>query len=365
MTVKNKTRKAPKRRPSYHGQPGLWHRDKKHYYVIWTENGKTRTKSLRTTDFLEAGDRLREFRKQREAGNLTVMKVPTVHEAVDQWLALKQTQVVARTMGDYRYFGNKIRSYFPASMLVTAMTGPHIEDYLLHLIKSGLVPYSVKTQLSALRTVLKRLVRLRLITFNPADGVDFKAKSGRRELWPEPLYKEYLADLLAERDAAKDPRAKLVYQDLHDRAIVLWWSGMRTIEVSRLLWSDIDLEADGGPQWTIRSSPKKGGVTTLPISPILTPLLIDRKERGLEGPFGGRHAVMKLGWAKFKLKYSKYGKYDHHCMRHSFVTRIAARDGREIAAILARHSSIEMSQRYDHRSIAGLREVLTKDSVAS
>ena len=359
--MKNKNKKSPRRRHSYHGKPDLWRRDG-HFYAIWTEDGKTKTKSLKTTDIIEAEERLKEFRTQIHLGETPSIKPPTVHEAVDQWLEWKKLQVSAGTISDYRYFGNKMKGYFGATMSVTEMTGQKIEAYLLHLKNQGLAGYSVKTQLGALHAVFSRLVRQRVIPYNPADGVDFQAQAGRREPWPEPLYREYLVDLLAERDTASRYLSKNIFQDLHDRAIVIWWSGLRTIEVDRLLWEDIEFNSDNGPQWTIRSPEKKGGVTTLPIAPILVTLLMERKKRGLEGPFRGRYSAMRRGWAKFKQKHPKYAAYDHHCMRHSFVTRMVKLHGREMASSLARHASIEMNQHYDHRGIAEMGKALRKES---
>jgi uncharacterized protein YaeQ len=123
MTVKNKTRKTPKRRRSYHGQPDLWVHNNKRYYAIWTENGKTKTKSLRTTDNALAKERLREFSKQREAGNLTAIKVPTVHEAVAQWQEWRQAQVADRTLAVLSHMRSAVALLAGQALVVAERAG--------------------------------------------------------------------------------------------------------------------------------------------------------------------------------------------------------------------------------------------------
>jgi integrase len=356
-----KKKKTPNRRKSYHGEPALWPRNGR-YYVLWTENGKTKTKSLKTADFLEAEERLREFREQLKFKDHSSLEPPTLHQAIDQWLRLKKTQVASKTMADYRYYAKKMKAFFANSIVVTSITGQEVEAYQLHLLKKGLQPYSVKKHLVALCAVFKRLVKHRIISFNPVESVDMQAEPGRRNAWPEDLYKKYLSTLMEEKNDSKDYRNKQIFQDLHDRAKVIWWSGLRTIEIDRLLWEDIDFSNPDEPQWTIRSPKKKGGTSTLPISPVLIPILKNRIDNGREGPFSGRYSAMKRGWAKFKSKFPEFADYDHHCLRHSFVTRTVSAHGREMASSLARHSSIEMNQHYDHRGISEMRSALKDDA---
>jgi integrase len=360
MSKKIKKKKAPRRRRAYHGQAALYCRNG-HWWALWTENGKSRSKTLKTTDILVAEKRIAQFRIDQKAGKSSSLKPPTVHEAIDQWLKWSASQVSSGTLADYRYYANKMKKHLKTSMPVTDVTAQDIEAYVLNLKKEGLAPYTVKTHLNKVHTVFSRLVKQRVIPFNPTDDVNCHAPLVRRKPWPDALYDQYLIDLLAERDATNNGQSKLIYQDLHDRAIIIWWSGLRTIEVDRLLWADIDFDAEHGPQWIIDSPEKKGGCKTLPIHPVIQPLLKERKKRGLEGPSRGRHTAMKRGWRTFNLKYPKYAQYDHHCMRHSFVTRMSKLYGRETACLLARHSTVEMNQHYDHRGIDDMRLAFTQE----
>ena len=48
-------------------------------------------------------------------------------------------------------------------------------------------------------------------------------------------------------------------------------------------------------------------------------------------------------------------------LRHSFVSRISRTKGLAMARHLARHNTIEVSQRYDHRNMAELRAAMGDD----
>ena len=73
MSKKIKKKKAPRRRRAYHGQAALYCRNG-HWWALWTENGKSRTKTLKTTDILVAEKRIAQFRIDQKAGKSSSLK---------------------------------------------------------------------------------------------------------------------------------------------------------------------------------------------------------------------------------------------------------------------------------------------------
>ena len=360
MAHARKPKAAARRRRKNNGQIQLWQRDNDIFYALWTEDGKTKTKSFRTTDSLEAENALRAFRATYQKGGPSLECSLTFHQAADDYLADRKLEVSPRCMADYSSFIRCFNAHFNENDLVRDISTMKCEQLRLKLLKK-VKPFTVKKRLTVLRAIFKRLVRLQLLERNPMDGIVQEGAAGVREEMPEEAFKEYLALLLLKIQGAKTAIEQSRFQDLHDRAMVLWWSGLRTIEVERLRWADIDLEHSEGPQWTIRSPKKKGDTTTLPISPVLTPILRARLGNGRPGPFSGRIQTLNRAWRRFTQENPKFQQWDQHCIRHSFVSRISRTKGLAMARHLARHNTIEVSQRYDHRNMAELRAAMVDD----
>ncbi len=360
MANARKRNGATHRRRKYDGEIKIWQRNNDKYYALWTEDGKTRTKSLRTTDFLEAENALRAFRATYERGVEAKQSSLTFHQAADDYLADRKLEVTPGCVRDYSSFIRCFKAHIPRNRLVGDVTTLECEKLRLKLLKK-VTRYTVKKRLVVLQAIFKRLVRLQLLDRNPMEGVVQPGRAGVREEMPEEAFKEYLALVRGKIQAAKTAVERSRFQDLHDRALVLWWSGLRTIEVERLTWADIELEHAEGPRWTIRSPKKKGGTTTLPISPVLIPILKARLGNGRQGPFTGRIKTMSRAWARIKDENPKFKQWSQHCIRHSFVSRISRTQGVAMARYLARHNTIEVSQRYDHRSLNEMRKALEDD----
>lgn len=355
-----KRKSAARRRRKYDGQIKLSQRNNDIYYACWTEDGKTKTKSLRTRDQLEAEGALRTFRATYQKGGPGQQSNVTFHQAADDYLADRKLEVSQRCMDDYSSFIRCFKAHFNDSDLVRKVTTMDCERLRLKLLKK-VVPYTVKKRLTVLRAIFKRLVRLRLLDVNPMDGIVQEGTAGVRSEMPEEAFQEYLTLLLPKILGAKNAIEKSRFRDLHDRALVLWWSGLRTIEVERVRWADIELEHPEGPRWTIKSPKKKGGTTTLPISPVLVPILQARLGNGRPGPFTGRIKTLNRAWKRITEEHPQFQEWDQHCIRHSFVSRISRTKGLAMARYLARHNTIEVSQRYDHRNLAEMRKALEDD----
>jgi integrase len=355
-------KRSPHRRRRYNGQMELYLRNDI-YYAIWTENDKTKTKSLRTDDWLLADKALQSFRASYQIGGSSpnAAQKLTFHQAADDYLDDMSKQVSARTMQDYVSFVKRFKKHFSKKALVESVT-PLQCDSLRRTMLNEVSPYTVKKKLTALRAIFKRLVRLQILSKNPMDGVVQKGKAGTRAEMPEPIYLEILDKLQREIASEANPLDRSLLQDLRDRTEILWWSGLRTIEVERLKWSDIDLSASGGAVWTIRSPEKKGGITVLPISPVVCKILARRQGNGGASPFLENIRTLNRTWNSFRKRYPHFKDWDQHCIRHSFVSRISRTKGVAMARFLARHNTIEVSQRYDHRNLTELRAAMEDDA---
>jgi integrase len=160
-------------------------------------------------------------------------------EWMEKYFALHA--VAPSTMENYRSFTRQHLVPFFGHMAVSAITADVIEDFIAAKRASGgsvrftgksLSDGSLRTGLLALRLILQRGVRTRLILANPAKEVEWRGTPRIAQV--DPFSGRELRQILT--------TAERLDADLATMLRVWAQSGMRAGEVCGLTWGDLDLE---------------------------------------------------------------------------------------------------------------------------
>src|SRR5688572_9145845 len=167
---------------------------------------------------------------------------PTFDEVYAEWcIKYPATHAVAEsTLSNYRSFAeHHLRPYFGA-MLITSITVDTIEDFIAAKRASGgsirrvgkpLADSSLRTGLLALRLILKRAARRKLIPVSPMGDVEWRGTARTENV--DPFTGRELRAILAAADRLEPTFAALLR---------LWaQTGMRAGEVTGLQWQDVDV----------------------------------------------------------------------------------------------------------------------------
>lgn len=222
---------------------------------------------------------------------------------------------------------------------------------------------SIARKLSALRSFYDVLLRLGLVTSNPAELVE------------SPRQKKRVPDFLTVDDATRlvatdvDPDAPLRLRDVAMWE-VLWGSGLRVSELVGLSLKDIDL-TEG---WAVVLG-KGSKEREVPLTPAaIDALRVWYRERGAlldlatepaaDAVFlnarGGRLTVRSVRRLldRGQLEAGTQGRVSPHGLRHSFATHMldGGADLRSIQELLG-HASLSTTERYTHTSLEQLQRV--------
>jgi integrase len=172
-------------------------------------------------------------------------KVPTFAEVAEEWLRKYPALHAIRpaTLDNYRSFTERhLLPYFRA-IPITEITPVIIEDFIeakrapggsVRFDGKALADASLRTGLLALRLILQRAVRTKLIPANPMHEVEWRGLPRNDEQNVDPFTGSELRAILSGARSIDPDFATLVG---------LWvQSGMRAGEVSGLQWQDLDLE---------------------------------------------------------------------------------------------------------------------------
>jgi len=229
-----------------------------------------------------------------------------------------------------------------------------IDDLVVTMRQLGLNNGTIKRYLSALRVMLKRAQRLKMISVMPL----FPETRLLKE--PEPrdlvLPSEWLAELLDVMERREQRLSAAV-------TLFLWHMGCRVGEAVKLNWDRVDLARN-----RISFVKTKGNLPrTLPIPREVQPILKAMKARGSK-------QVFPISYGAF---YDHYRRATHevcdrlglsndvrkewviHTLRHTCLTELAKK-GWSAPAISqwAGHKTLAVTQRYVHGSAINLEELM-------
>ncbi len=236
-----------------------------------------------------------------------------------------------------------------------------VSQWLQSLHARGLSPRSAARHLSALRGLMRFLVREDAIERDPT-RLAARARMGRR--LPRPLSLEQVRSLLASPDEAS-PRG------LRDRAMLslMYASGLRVSELIGLRLRDVDLQRG------VLAAYGKGGKRRLvPIAETALTQLRAHLAKASERPgpsvdwvFHGRRGkpwTRQMVW-KLVGRHARSaglpGRVHPHRLRHSFATHLLAggADLRTVQMLLG-HSDIVTTEIYTHVGRATLQDEFRK-----
>jgi integrase/recombinase XerD len=243
---------------------------------------------------------------------------------------------------------------------MNAATREHVSEYLLSQRKRGLSARSVARHLAAVRMFYRFLYREKLVATDVTQLVDTP------KLWrrlPNTLATGEVARLLA----APLPRTKL---GLRDKAMfeMMYATGLRVSEVSRLKLSDVNQEAG-----FLRATGKGNKERIVPVGKIALEWLgryvnESRPAMGKQTPTRGEIFLSSRGTPlSRKTIWHLVKKYAHaagitqrltpHTLRHSFASHLLQNGGdlRVIQEMLG-HADISTTQLYTHVDAGRLKD---------
>lgn len=338
----------------------LWRHDNGFYYAVWREDDGPRRRSLRTKRFVEAERKL--------AGLLARAAVPegsrgplTVHQAAGAWLKHKRStacNLSKATLREYTTFCARVAEFWREDAQLEQVTTDHVYAFLEFLeTKHGLTRSGIKKRLGLLKSLFKHHRDLGNASRNPAGPVQLRGVQAQHTApLPEGAFPELLADLEAFLQAGEGAQDLYARQGLIDAVVVLRHSGLRSIDIFRVPWEDIDLEGGVG---TIRRPANKGGTRTWPIHPAVREVLEARFDNQAEGPFPARRAIQSR-WRLFRDQHPRWAPYTFHSLRYAFVTALREAGLDWAAMQLAGHRTEAMSAHYTRSEVDRLREALQK-----
>jgi len=229
-----------------------------------------------------------------------------------------------------------------------SLSSDAVRAYLQWLDQEGGKPASLARKLAAIRSFYRYLMRRRLVSRNPVDGMRTPKQP---KLLPRVLTKD-------DADALMNFPAGQTVGALRDRALLetLYSTGARVAEVVALDIDDVR-ESDG----LVRLQGKGSKERIVPIGEVALDAIRRYRQslpprfiRASQGVFcnrrGGRLTSRSV--ARIVTKYSSRlagGAVSPHALRHSFATHLLdeGADLRSIQEMLG-HASLSTTQRYTH-----------------
>ena len=260
------------------------------------------------------------------------------------------------TLRQYRRIAKQLQKAISDRLFVKEVTRRDMRNFLDQQEDSGVTLDALKRQLNTLKMVFNFLIEDGLLVFNPCSRFSVQVASERHLAMHESVYLRMTATMREEIEAFREAKKQAEAQDLLDLTEVIWHSGLRFVETTRLVWEDINFPAS---IWTIRSPKNKGGIKSIPFGEEIRPILFRRYQEGKEtGPFFDQYHYFQRIWKSFRSRNPEFLSWKFHCLRHSFISRLRSQGSDAAAMILARHSTSAMSDHYTHMDTDQLRKEL-------
>jgi len=320
----------------------LWQRSNGIYYAVWEQNRKTRRKSLKTKDHRKAATKLRNFNRDLMAGKVKPISEGfhlTFYDFCQEFLEHIDGLIRPTTSKQYETALSKAKSTW-GNIPLSHITIRHIDNVIKDMAKAGLKPPTINKNLRGIKVALSKAYQWEYL------------KSPVR--FPKMLPEEKALRFLSV-DQLRALIGKIDEQEFADYCLFSAYTGLRSGEILRLKWSDID-----NPEGHLRISPvqKNKHESRIPINANARAIL--ERCRGREN--GTRiFRFVCLTWISQKFKSvaiaSNLGDARFHDLRHTFGSHMAMA-GVDLKSIqkLMRHETISSTMIYADVSPEHLRE---------
>lgn len=224
-------------------------------------------------------DEIARLRAEARAGTLPDTGKLTTGQLLDRWLASSKPQTAPRT---YEEREAVIRTHVKSRLGGTPLgrlTALHVEGFYADMARDKVGPSAARHAAAALVAALNYARRLRLVPFNPAEGVPMPPEPRREMLCLDRAQVRILLD--AARPWACYPLLTLALG-----------AGLRQGELLGLTWPDLDLDARTvrvrrALSWTrsdgfmIKEPKSKAAVRTVKIPPAAAVVLAEHRKKQL------------------------------------------------------------------------------------
>ena len=192
-------------------------------------SGKHIRKAVYGKTLKEARDKADQLAKEYESG-LTVEKVGTVAEYLDQWIELdiKTRGSGNKTISEYEDTVTRYVKPYIGHHSLKKLTSLQCRNWLVELTRKGFTPNMRKRAIRVFSVAMSAAVRADLITRNPLQGVP-RPKVNRRHI--SPLSPDQCVELFKHCQTHR----------LGQLIIVAALTGLRKGELFALDWSDVNL----------------------------------------------------------------------------------------------------------------------------
>jgi integrase len=315
------------------------------YYVIWMEFGKQRRKSLKTKDRRIAKRRLNDFKRDLIAGK--IISLPRsgrirFFDFCEEFKRIHEPKVRSSTWELYEEAIKKAKACW-GDIHIYTLGRKDVEKFMSDMARTGLKIPTINKNYRHIRTVLSKMFDWEYIS----RPIKLPGQWDEEEL-ARFLTVAQLRKLIGEMDDL----------EFSDFSLLSAYTGLRSGELCRLLWVDVD-----NPQGFIRvdSLQKSKSEDRIPISKNARSIL-DRCKKRNEGRLTVfRHMTTDFVTHKFKKYIRKARLPDHirfHDLRHTYGSYLAMKGhGEKSIQELMRHASIESTLVYTKVAPEHLREV--------
>jgi integrase len=214
------------------GEGGVYQRESDGLWVGsvslgYGASGQRKRKTVYGKTKKEAIDKLRAVQNSAASGRLPDAGNVTVAEFFTTWLAGIKASVEPTTWVPYETQYRLQIAPRIGRVKLAALTSVHVANLYAQMLNDGVSASLTRKVATTLGTALRSAVRMRVVSFNVADGVA-KPKSGRKEI--HVFTPEQVGSFLA---VAAADRLEALY-------VVAVDSGCRQGELFALRWSDFD-----------------------------------------------------------------------------------------------------------------------------
>jgi len=228
---------------------------------------------------------------------------------------------------------------------VTDITARRLEQYLASRHQSGASGGTLNRDRAVLSHLFGQLVANGTIPTNPVARVP-RHQEAQED--PRPLTHDEEARLLMALDPTETQIAQLALN-----------TGLRLGEIQAQAWRDVDLEA----RTLTVTAPKSGLREVIPLNRVATDLLAHLPK---DGPT--LFPAMRADFSRVFAKKARSVNLDvtFHCLRDTFISRLAPHVSGPVLMQLARHRDFRTTRRYlkvDGRHLREAVEQLTKGSL--